>query len=228
MLSSQPRSKSAGGLFPRAVALPVLAVLTLASPAVAGPPLLCHPFDIGPAQSLPWDGSGSWFHGRAGYQLSNLVADTEALLTPRTPVIVRMETLRRAAIYASQDPKVAERLVTRLTDRATAADRAGRPDPLALLDAAYVVEAIRQITNLDRMAEFRGRGEALKSLVAGKDGYAMVKKAAEIKSGDAALEFAAALIAADKDRVAYTEHAKRARAGVNGDALLAKNIHQLG
>ena len=226
-MSSKPRPTFAR-VFPRAVALPVVAVLTLASPAVAGPPLLCHPFDIGPAQSLPWDGSGSWFHGRAGYRLSNLVADTEALLTPQTPVIVRMETLRRAAIYASQDPKVAERLVERLTERATAAGHSGRPDPLALLDAAYVVEAIRQITYLDRMPEFRGRGAALKDLVAGKDGYAMVKKSLALKPGDASLEFAAALVAADKDRAAYAAHARRARAGVNGDALLAKNIGQLG
>ncbi len=154
MLSSQLRSMFAGGWFPRAVALPVLAVLTSAGPAVAGPPLLCHPFDIGPAQSLPWDGSGSWFHGRAGYQLSNLVADTEALLTPQTPVIVRMETLRRAAIYASRDREVASQLLTRLMNRADAGTQAGRPDPLALLDAAYVVEAFRQITYLDRMPEF--------------------------------------------------------------------------
>lgn len=226
MLSSQLRSIFGGGLFPRAVALPVLAVLTLASPAVAGPPLLCHPFDIGPAQSLPWDGSGSWFHGRAGYQLSNLVADTEALLTPQTPVIVRMETLRRAAIYASRDREVASQLLTRLMNRADAGTQAGRPDPLALLDAAYVVEAFRQITYLDRMPEFQG--QALKQLVAGKDGYAMVKKSVELKPGDASLEFAAALVAADKDRVAYTEHARRARAGANGDALLARNIKQLG
>jgi len=224
MLSSQLRSMFPGGLFPRAVALPVLAVLTLASPAVAGPPLLCHPFDIGPARSLPWDGSGSWFHGRAGYQLSNLVADTEALLTPQTPVIVRMETLRRAAIYASRDAAVASKLLSRLMDRA----QAGRPDPLALLDAAYVLEAFRQITYLDRMAEFQGQGKALKQLVAGKDGYAMVKKSLELKPGDASLEFAAALVAADKDRASYAEHAKRARAGASADALLAKNIKQLG
>ena len=210
--------------FPRAVALPVLAVLTLADQAVAGPPLLCHPFDIGPAQSLPWDGSGSWFHGRAGYSLSNLVADTEALLTPQTPVIVRMETLRRAAIYASRDREVASQLLSRLASRA----QAGRPDPLALLDAAYVVEALRQIAYLDGMPEFRGRGEALKALIQGKDGYAMVRKSLALKPGDPSLEFAAALIAADKDRAAYAEHAKRARAGAIGDALLAKNIHQVG
>jgi len=224
----KPRSTFAH-LFSRAVALPVLAVLTLASPAEAGPPLLCHPFDIGPAQSLPWDGSGSWFHGRAGYQLSNLVADTEALLTSQTPVLVRMETLRRASIYASRDREVASQLLTRLMNRADAGTRAGRPDPLALLDAAYVVEALRQISHIaNYSSEFQGRGPAIKELVAGKDGYAMVKKAAQLKPGNASLEFAAALIAADKDRAAYEAHAQRARAGVSGDALLAKNIKQLG
>ena len=52
---------------------------------------------------LPWDGTNAWWQGRADYNLQNLVADTEALLTPSTPVIVRMETLRRAALYASLD-----------------------------------------------------------------------------------------------------------------------------
>jgi len=226
-MSSTLRSMFARVL-PRLVAVPVLAVLTLADPAVAGPPLLCHPFDIGPARSLPWDGSGAWHKGQAGYKLSNLVADTEALLAPQTPVIVRMETLRRAAIYASRDVAVASRLLTRLMDRAQAGARAGQPDPLAIFDAAYVVEALRQITSIDYMAEFQDRRAALRELVAGKDGYAMVKKSVALKPGDASLEFAAALMAADKDRAAYAAHAKRARAGANGDALLAKNIHQLG
>ena len=76
-------------------------VLAVAAPALAGPPLLCHPFDIGTAQSLPWDGTKGWFQGRADYRLEQLVPDTEAILQPGTPVLVRMETLRRAAIYAS-------------------------------------------------------------------------------------------------------------------------------
>ena len=38
----------------------VLASIALARPALAGPPLLCHPFDIGTAASLPWSGTRLW------------------------------------------------------------------------------------------------------------------------------------------------------------------------
>src|SRR5262249_18555306 len=67
--------------------------------ALAGPPLICHPYDIGDAKSLPWNGS-EWRDVKPDYELNRLVEDTLALLTPETPVIVRMETLRRATIYA--------------------------------------------------------------------------------------------------------------------------------
>lgn len=211
-----------------AVPICLLSFTLLASPAVAGPPLLCHPFDIGSARSLPWDGSSSWHQGQAGYKLSNLVADTEALLTRDTPVIVRMETLRRASIYASADAHVAGQLLGRLAARVDEADRTGRPDPLALLDAAYVIEALRQITHVDYVKQFEGRAAALRELVAGKDGYAMVKKGVDLRPGDASFEFAAALMAAGKDRAAYAAHAKKARSGAPRDALLARNIHQLG
>ena len=75
-------------------ALILLGSVVITTPAFAGPPLLCHPFDVGNARSLPWDGT-QWWRGRTDYKLANLQADTEALLTPTTPIIVRMETLRR-------------------------------------------------------------------------------------------------------------------------------------
>src|SRR5207248_3147310 len=81
----------------------MVGALVAATPALAGPPLLCHPYDIGTAQSLPWNETNSWFSGRPGYDVRHLISDTEELLTPETPVIVRMETLRCAVLYASQD-----------------------------------------------------------------------------------------------------------------------------
>src|SRR4026208_1903074 len=98
---------------PRKILSIVIASLTIAAPALAGPPLLCHPFDIGNAKSLPWLGEKSWDEGQPGYKLDRLVADTEALLTPSTPVIVRMETLRRAALYARTDARGARHLSPR-------------------------------------------------------------------------------------------------------------------
>src|SRR5256885_15834197 len=106
---------------PRRVLTAFALALSVAVPALAGPPLLSHPCDIGSATSLPWDGTTGWSQGRGDYPITQLVADTEAILRPGTPVLVRMETLRRAAIYASQDPAVASALVEKLSLKARGA-----------------------------------------------------------------------------------------------------------
>jgi len=200
-----------------------LAGSTVAMPAFAGPPLLCHPFQIGSAHSLPWDGGTAWFEGKADYKLSHLVADTEAILVPSTPVIVRMETLRRAAIYGSRDEAVAGELLKRASDRTRDTD--GTAAALAYLDLAYLVGAFRQISALDGpTSPFSGRSAYLQPLVTRLDAYALVKKSLLLKPGDCSLEFAAALIAADSNRAAYEAHARRARAGASTDPLLALNI----
>lgn len=210
------------------VAVSIVFVSVLAArPAFAGPPLLCHPFDIDGARSLPWDGSSSWFASRVDYDVSRLVTDTEALLVPATPVIVRMETLRRAAIYASRDQKVAARLLSRLVDRARDGDRAGHADALAYMDAAYITEAFRQVGMLDRMSEFRATAPLMRDLVGDANGYALAQKSISLRPGDPSLEFAAALIASASNRAAYQAHADRARAGAKQDALLARNLKQL-
>lgn len=205
----------------------VLTSLALARPALAGPPLLCHPFDIGTAASLPWSGNPSWFDGKADYKVANLIADTEALLTPSMPVIVRMETLRRAAIYASRDPKVASALLERLTAKAQASKATARPDALALLDAAYATEALRQITMIGGVPGFKDQVSAIRDVISNADGWQYMKASLAARPDDPALEFAAALIAADKDRAAYRGHAQRARDGASKDALLARNLSHI-
>ena len=206
------------------VAAAFAASLALVSPAQAGPPLLCHPFDIGGAKSLPWDTATGLSTGRADYAIGQLVRDTEALLGPSTPVIVRMETLRRAAIYASRDGKVAAQLLERMTARARAAEQAASPDPLPLLDAAYVIEAFRQIGMIGRAQGFAERATIAKAVVGATDGTALMAKSLAARPDDAALEFAAALMAADKNRSAYEAHARKARAGASSDPLLARNL----
>src|SRR6185295_7463102 len=114
--------------------------LTTATPALAGPPLLCFPFDIGAARSLPI-GHGSWRATDPAYDVSRLVDDTVALLAAETPVLVRMETLRRATLYAAARPEIATALVTRLRDRARV-PAAGVG--LAVFDFGYLVETFRQ------------------------------------------------------------------------------------
>jgi hypothetical protein len=196
----------------------VTVVLALATPVFAGPPLLCHPFDIGSARSLPWGTGSGWLETSPGYDVSHLTTDTVALLTPTTPVVVRMETLRRAAIYASRDRAVAVQLLTRLTERTHTRDAN------AWLDAAYLTEALRQIGRLGQTSAFRDSAPQMAEVVRNIDGVAMIDKALLLDAGDPALEFAAALINADRNRAAYTEHAQRARAGAARDALVARNI----
>jgi len=203
----------------------VLSVM-VAAPALAGPPLLCHPFQIGNARSLPWDGTRGWFHGRADYPLAQLVTDTTAILQPGTPVVVRMETLRRAAIYASQDPAVAAALLDELSARA----RAGQnpTDGLAALDAAYLIEALRQITMLAQSADFRDRIPGVTRVLAARDATPLVEQAVRARPDDPAVAFAAALISLGNDKHAYERYAARARAGAAQDALLARNLDHLG
>ncbi|HEX4567690.1 MAG TPA: hypothetical protein VH138_13725 [Vicinamibacterales bacterium] len=200
--------------------------LVVARPALAGPPLLCHPFDIGTARSLPWNGPG-WLDAKPDYHLDSLVADTEALLGPSTPVIVRMESLRRASLYAGRDAKVAATLLKALTDRAQASQAAGRPSALELLDAAYVTEALRQITTLRGVTGYSADIDGIREVLRGVDAAAFMRASLAAAPDDPSLEFAAALIAAGTDSAAYQRHAERARAGAKPDTLLAKNLSHL-
>ena len=68
------------------------------------------------------------------------------------------------------------------------------------------------------------RRAAVRDLVANADGPALIEKSLQARPDDPALEFAAALIMADKDRAAYERHAAKARAGASRDPLLARNI----
>jgi len=138
--------------------------------------------------------SSEWSQPRADYDVAHLTADTTALLVPATPVVARMETLRRAVIYASLDKAAAAQLLSRLTERARI------NDAYAWLDAAYLTEAMRQIGRLGQSAAFRDSAPWVAELVRIVDGLAMIDKALLLKPDDAGLEFAAALIHADKNR----------------------------
>jgi len=180
--------------------------------AQAGPPLICHPIEIGQAKSLPWV---EFNHkGSSDYDLKNLTRDTLAILDSNTPVLVRMETLRRATIYARQDPQVAKELITRLQARAANSDAAGHSDALAWFDVGYLAEAYKQ---------WMGKGEP--NPAAGLDGYALVKKALSLRGqDDAEMEFAAALITLRGPDGAHQDHARKAMAGAKNDPLLARNL----
>jgi hypothetical protein len=205
-----------------AVAL-VAAVLGLTSIAQAGPPLICHTIEIGQAKSLPWD-SHSWnLSGSENYDVKNLVRDTLDILSPDTPVLVRMETLRRATLYARMDPTVAKELIARLHARATAAESSGHPDALAWFDAGYLAETYKQWIgkNLPHMTDGMRMDP---NPAAGVDGYALVKKAITLRGADPQMEFAAALMTLSGPQEEHRQHAQKAIAGAKSDALLAQNL----
>ena len=189
------------------LSLTLLGTLALATTAAAGPPLLCHPYDTGGAKSLPWDGGSGWNKAQASYDLSHLVADTLALLGPDVPVIARMETLRRAALYSTKDRAVAQALLDRLLARSKDGNA------LSLFDAGYLAET-------DKQAEWLFK---LGNPAAGVDGYGLVVRAISARN-DPAMEFAAALITSRPGTAVYQAHLEKARQAAQKDSLLAANL----
>jgi hypothetical protein len=203
-------------LFPR-LAISVVAILAgFTTSAQAGPPLICRRIDIGQAKSLPWVDS-NYQKGSRGYNVKHLTRDTLAILDSTTPVLTRMETLRRATIYARQDPQVAKELLTRLHVRAANSDASGHSDALAWFDVGYLAEAYKQ---------WIGKGE--RNPAARLDGYGWVRKAISIRGQDPEMEFAAALITLTGPESDHFEHARKALAGAKNDPLLAQNLSSVG
>ena len=197
--------------FPRLAISIAIVLVGFTSYAQAGPPLICHPIEIGQAKSLPWI---DWNRkGTGGYDLKTLTRDTLAILDSTAPVLLRMETLRRATIYARQDPQVAKELLTRLQARAANSTDSGLSEALAWFDVGYLIETYQQWI-----------GKAEPNPAAGLDGYAWVKKAVRLRGQDPEMEFAAALITLTGPESDHREHARKAVAGAGNDPLLAQNL----
>ena len=198
-------------IFSRLAISTVAVLLGFTNVAHAGPPLICHPIEIGDAQSLPWV---EFNHtGSTDYDLKNLSRDTLAILDSNTPVLVHMETLRRATIYARHDPQVAKELITRLQARAANSEATARPHALAWFDLGYLAEAYQQ---------WIGKGEP--NPAAGFDGYSWVRKAIGLRGSDPEMEFAAALITLRGSDSAHQDHTRKAMAGAKSDPLLDRNL----
>lgn len=190
--------------------------LILPIPVFGGTPLICHPYSIGDAKSLPGGNDG---HGvTVAYDRKNLVRDTLNLLGDDTPVIVRMETIRRAVMYATarmrgwdrgtytdDDRDLAYGLLEKLRERASAATGPARA--LALFDLGFYSETLRE-TKIDRSL----------------NGYDLIVRAVELRGGDPEMEFALALTCAHTRRPELEQHLTRARAGAKSGTLLAANL----
>jgi hypothetical protein len=189
----------------------VLSVLFLfATSAFAGPPLICHAFDIGSAKSLPWISHDWNLTGSESYDTKNLAADTIAILDSDSTVLVHMETLRRATLFGRKDPVAAKRLLVTLVARADSSANS-LSGALASFDLGYLAEAYKQ---------WLGESDPAK----GVDGYGFVKKAIQLRGNDSEMELAAALITLNGPASDRQEHAQKAIAGAKSDALLARNL----
>jgi hypothetical protein len=196
----------------------VLAAMLSSSLCLAGTPLICHPYDIGTAKSLPGS-DGDWKGVNPAYDRTNVVRDTLELLRPETPIIVRMETLRRAAIYATagmrgwsdksgftaEDRANTSALLAKLQERARSANGPARA--LALFDAGFFTETLRH-TGVDRSL----------------NGYDTLLQALELRGPDPEMEFALALATSWPRQGAHQQHLARARAGARSGSLLAINL----
>ena len=144
--------------------------------AQAGSPLLCFPMAIGDGPLARLGLRRAAGTRRAPTTTARgSPTDTLALLGPQTPVLVRMETLRRAVIYASGDAAAARNLFDALRGRAGRAS-GGKAEPLAQFDLGYAVEAYRQTRHRARPP----------GCPAGppEDGYALVRQALAARGPD--------------------------------------------
>lgn len=188
------------------------ALFLFAVSTLAGPPLVCHVFDIGNAKSLPWNSTGWNLTGTESYDTKNLAADTLAILNADHTVLVHMETLRRATLYARKDPTAAKELLTKLVARAHSAGSL-KQDAMANFDAGYLAEAYKQ---------WMGKDEPNPAL--GLDGYALMRHALESGGDNAQMNFAAALITLQSSDEAHRMFVQKTLAGAKNDSLLARNL----
>lgn len=194
------------------------AVLFIASPAIAGPPLICHPFETAGGKLIAWGTGSGWNTPDRSYDIKNLVADTNAVLTADSPILTRMENMRRATIYAMRDPQVAQALLKSVTTRALGTST----DGLAWFDAGYLIESYKQAVAIRDKgnAELRAWAEVDETIKV--DGYNWVKKAMAMTSAPSAeMEFAASLMT--QGSVA-SAHRSKAIAAAPKNSLIARNI----
>jgi hypothetical protein len=196
------------------------AVVFFASPAVAGPPLICHPFEIESGKLLAWGQGSGWNTPDRSYDIKRLVADTNAILTPDSPILTRMENMRRATIYAMRDPAIAQELLKTVMARALATTSDGR----AWFDAGYLIESYKQAKELrvDNKPELRAWTSVDETIKV--DGYNWLKKSMAMSGPSAEMEFAASLMT--QGSLANAHRAKAVAAAPKG-TVLARNLAAL-
>lgn len=198
--------------------LMALAVVALfATPALAGPPLICIPFQTESGKLIAWGAGSGWNTPDRGYDIKKLVADTNAVLTPEAPILTRMENMRRATIYAMRDPAIAEQLLKTVMARALATTS----DSRAWFDAGYLIESYKQAGHLRENGKPELRAWAAVDETLRVSGYNWVKKAMSMTASNPEMEFAASLMT--QGSVASAHRAKALAAAGKG-SVLARNL----
>ena len=191
----------------------LVATLLLATSTFAGPPLLCHRFDIGDAKSLPWVSHAWNLSGSESYDTKNLSTDTLTVLNSDAVVIVHMETLRRAALYAQNDTAAGKQLLLKLIARANSSSESSAP--IANFDAGYFAATLDQAHWIKK--DFSNPAQGL-------DAYALIKKALEGRPEDGQMNFGAALVTLEGPIAEQREYAQKAMTAAKSNALLARNL----
>jgi hypothetical protein len=208
------------------LAATLVALVVLASPATAGPPLICQPFITDGEALLPWGEGRGWHSPDFRYDTARLTDDTLTLLTPDAPVLARMENLRRATIYAAADSAAAAELLAAVLKRTETSQGSLAAQSLAWFDAGYLIESYRQFgpAAVDMLGARAPGVPPPHELVAELDGYGLVLKAIEVgsRAARADMEFAASLMV--RDSTVAEAHRARAEAGAKHGSLLAANL----
>jgi hypothetical protein len=186
-----------------------------AASAFAGPPLICHTYDIGNAKSLPWIGHNWNLTGSESYDTNNLAADTLSILDSDSTVLVHMETLRRAALYGQKNPQALKQLLVKLIARSDTPTKDAKIASLVSFDLGYLAATLAQVHLIYK--DFANPAQSL-------DARALVDKGIRLRGKDPQMEFAAALITLDGPAEEHNAHAQEALLGAKSDALLASNL----
>lgn len=180
----------------------------------SGPPTICSEIKIGEAKTLPATDDAA-----ARTLKRQLVRETLALLGAETPVLVRMETLRRALIIAADDNALLYELSCSLQARVLDEEARGKEEALAWFDAGYMAASWSQLDRQDSPEI---------GLAEGCVGYAWMRKALALGKDQPEMEFAAALAthpAMHKGTYdIYKRHLARAASGAVKDSLLEQNL----
>lgn len=194
------------------------ALLVAAAPALAGPPMICMEFQCDEVAIPLGDNS---LQPKKGFNTRKLPERTADALDKADSVIERMETIRRAAIYAARANGSTEDVFNALAWRALNAEVSGdtRAYADALFDAGYFAAT---------MANFGEKIDGSPAASQGLAGYAWITRAIELSDDDASMHFAASLathpVMRSSKRDLFEHHVAMASLGIETDPVLARNL----